>query len=104
MEEALGTSPDRLLARTGMNIAHKQPRAGQTKMGNIPAGNLEPQSASSKQYMDRSRTERPAALKAAIKGQLGQHRKPKLPEGQQQDVTEGVGMKEVAPPGFPRQA
>jgi hypothetical protein len=85
--ENLGTSPDRLLARTGMNMAHKFPRDGQTNLGNIPVMNTPGVSKDTADYADRKRAARSGDLKAAIKGQLGKHSKPNLPE---QDVEEGA--------------
>lgn len=84
--EGLGTSQDRLLARTGMNNAHKFPRDGQTNLGNIPGMNTPDASPETKAYADQQRAKRPGDLKAAIRGQLGKHHKPNLPE---QDVEEG---------------
>jgi hypothetical protein len=80
MSEALGTSPDRLLARTGMNDAHKFPRKDQTDLGNIPAMNYPDASPETKAYANQRRAARSSDLKAAIKGQHGQHHKPNLPE------------------------
>lgn len=90
--EGLGTSPDRLLARTGMNNAHKFPRDGQTDLGNIPGMNTPGASEKTNKYADQQRAKRPGDLKAAIKGQLGKHHKPNLPE---QSVTEGVNFAEM---------
>jgi len=86
--EALGTSPDRLRARTGMNTAHKFPRPGQTDLGNIPGMNTPGASPETKEFADQQRARRSGDLKAAIKGQLGQHRKPNLPES---GVAEATG-------------
>ena len=85
-EGSLGSSPDRLNARTGINISHKTPRLGQTELGNIPGGNHSDSSSETTEYMNRQRAERPEKLKSAIKGQLGKHHKPNLPE---QNVEEG---------------
>ena len=90
--EALGTGPDQLLARTDMNYAHKLPRDRQTNLGNIPGMNHPDASPETKAYADQQRAKRPGDLKAAIKGQLGKHIKPKLPE---QSVTEGVNFAEM---------
>ena len=84
--EALGTSPDRLLARRGMNNAHIFPRDGQTNLGTIPGMNHPDASLETNRYANQQRAARSSELKAAIKGQLGKHRKPKLPE---QGVVEG---------------
>jgi len=84
--EALGTSPDKLLARTGMNMAHKFPRKNQTNLGNIPGMNTPSASPETKAFADQQRARRSGDLKAAIRDQLGNHRKPNLPES---DVTEG---------------
>jgi hypothetical protein len=86
-EGSLGSSPDRLDARTGINISHKTPRLGQTNLGNIPGGNQPGSSRDTTAYMNAQRAERSAKLKSAIKGQLGKHHKPNLPE---QDVAEGM--------------
>jgi hypothetical protein len=89
-EGSLGSSPDRLDARTGINISHKTPRLGQTNLGNIPGGNQPGSSRDTTAYMNAQRAERSAKLKSAIKGQLGKHHKPNLPE---QDVAEGKPQK-----------
>ena len=86
-EGSLGSSPDRLDARTGINISHKTPRSGQTNLGNVPGGNQPGSSRDTTAYMNVQRAERSAKLKSAIKGQLGKHHKPNLPE---QDVAEGM--------------
>ena len=85
-EVAAGTSPDRLMARTGMNLPHKFPRTGQTNLGNIPGTNLPDSSEQTKKYGQEQRANRPDNLKAAIRDQLGKHNRPNLPE---QGVTEG---------------
>ena len=84
--EVAGTSPDRLMARTGMNLPHKFPRTGQTNLGNIPGTNLPDSSEQTKKYGQEQRANRPDNLKAAIRDQLGKHNRPNLPE---QGVTEG---------------
>lgn len=86
-EGSLGTSSDKLLARTGINIAHKVPRPGQTDKRDIPAGNLNDKH---KAYMDQQRAERPAKLKAAIKSHLGKHHTPNLPEEVEQLETNSL--------------
>ena len=74
-------SPDKLLARTGMNMAHKFPRAGQTNTRNIPAINLPGNSPETDAYAEKRRAERAKELKPAIKSALGTHGpKGKLPE------------------------
>jgi hypothetical protein len=79
--EALGTSPDRLLARTGMNNAHRFPRKGQTNLGNIPAMNTPGNSKETDAYAEKRRGDRAKQLKPAIKAALGTHGpKGKLPE------------------------
>ena len=85
-EVAAGTSPDRLMARTGMNLPHKFPRTGQTNLGNIPGTNLPDSSEQTKKYGQEQRANQPDNLKAAIRDQLGKHNRPNLPE---QGVTEG---------------
>ena len=80
LAEVLGTSPDRLMARTGMNLPHKFPRAGQTNLGNIPGTNLPDSSEQTKKYGQERRANRPDNLKAAIRDQLGKHNRPDLPE------------------------
>lgn len=75
--EAVGSHPDRLQARTGLNRVNKVPRKGQTDLRNIPSGNR-PDSKNS--YTDADRARQPSDLKAAIKGQLGKHKAPALPE------------------------
>ena len=84
--EVAGTSPDRLMARTGMNLPHKFPRTGQTNLGNIPGTNLPDSSEQTKKYGQEQRANRPDNLKAAIRDQLGKHNRPNLPE---QGVAEG---------------
>ena len=79
--EGLGTSPDKLLARTGMNNAHKFPRKGQTNLGNIPAMNTPGNSPETDAYAEKRRGDRKKELKPAIKAALGTHGpKGKLPE------------------------
>jgi len=74
-------SPDKLLARTGMNMAHKFPRAGQTNTRNIPAMNTPGNSPESDAYAEKRRGDRAKELKPAIKSALGTHGpKGKLPE------------------------
>jgi hypothetical protein len=74
-------SPDQLLARTGMNMAHKFPRAGQTNTRNIPAINLPGNSPETDAYAEKRRGDRAKQLKPAIKAALGTHGpKGKLPE------------------------
>ena len=85
-EVAAGTSPDRLMARTGMNLPHKFPRTGQTNLGNIPGTNLPDSSEQTKKYGQEQRANQPDNLKAAIRDQLGKHNRPNLPE---QGVAEG---------------
>lgn len=80
LAEVLGTSPDRLMARTGMNLPHKFPRTGQTNLGNIPGTNLPDSSEQTKKYGQERRANRPDNLKAAIRDQLGKHNRPDLPE------------------------
>jgi hypothetical protein len=92
-EGSLGSSPDRLDARTGINISHKTPRLGQTNLGNIPGGNQPGSSRDTTAYMNGQRAERSAKLKSAIKGQLGKHHKPNLPE--QDGVAEGKPQKKA---------
>ena len=71
--EALGTSPDRLLARTGMNDAHKFPRKDQTDLGNIPGMNTPGNSPGTDAYAEKRRGDREKELKPAIKAALGTH-------------------------------
>jgi hypothetical protein len=74
-------SPDKLLARTGMNMAHKFPRKGQTNLGNIPAMNTPGNSPETDAYAEKRRGDRAKELKPAIKATLGTHGpKSKLPE------------------------
>jgi len=74
-------SPDKLLARTGMNMAHKFPRKGQTNLGNIPAMNTPGNSPETDAYAEKRRGDRAKELKPAIKASLGSHGpKGKLPE------------------------
>jgi len=74
-------SPDKLLARTGMNMAHKFPRPGQTNLGNIPAMNTPGNSPETDAYAEKRRGDRAKELKPAIKSALGTHGpKGKLPE------------------------
>jgi hypothetical protein len=72
---------DTLLARTGMNSAHKFPRSGQTNLGNIPAMNTPGNSKETDAYAEKRRGDRAKQLKPAIKAALGTHGpKSKLPE------------------------
>jgi hypothetical protein len=74
-------SPDKLLARTGMNMAHKFPRKGQTNLGNIPGINTPGVSKDTADYAEKRRGDRAKQLKPAIKAALGTHGpKGKLPE------------------------
>ena len=75
-------SPDKLLHRTGMNNAHKFPRAGQTDTSNIPGPNTgKPMIQSMHKLGAKWRLDRKAQLKPAIKAALGTHGpKGKLPE------------------------
>jgi hypothetical protein len=74
-------SPDKLLARTGMNMAHKFPRKGQTNLGNIPGINTPGVSKDTADYAEKRRGDREKQLKPAIKAALGTHGpKGKLPE------------------------
>jgi hypothetical protein len=75
-------SPDKLLYRTGMNNAHKFPRAGQTDTSNIPGPNTgKPMIQSMHKLGAKWRLDRKAQLKPAIKAALGTHGpKGKLPE------------------------
>jgi hypothetical protein len=74
-------SPDKLLARTGMNMAHKFPRKGQTNLGNIPGINTPGVSKDTADYAEKRRGDRAKELKPAIKAALGTHGpKGKLPE------------------------
>jgi hypothetical protein len=74
-------SPDKLLARTGMNMAHKFPRPGQTNLGNIPGMNTPGVAKSTADYAEKRRGDRAKELKPAIKAASGTHGpKGKLPE------------------------
>jgi hypothetical protein len=74
-------SSDKLLARTGMNMAHKFPRAGQTNTRNIPAMNTPGNSPETDAYAEKRRGDRAKELKPAIKAASGTHGpKGKLPE------------------------
>jgi hypothetical protein len=85
-------SPDKLLARTGMNMAHKFPRKGQTNLGNIPGINTPGVSKDTADYAEKRRGDREKQLKPAIKAALGTHGpKGKLPEEVELDEKEGYG-------------
>ena len=72
---------DKLLARTGMNMAHKFPRKGQTDLGNIPKMNTPGNSPETDAYAEKRRGDRAKELKPAIRAALGTHGpKGKLPE------------------------
>jgi len=80
---ALTSKPhdDKLLARTGMNMAHKFPRKGQTNLSNIPGMNTPGVSKDTADYAEKRRGDRAKELKPAIKSALGTHGpKGKLPE------------------------
>ena len=82
-------SPDKLLARTGMNLPHKFPRKGQTDLGNIPGMNTPGVSKDTADYAEKRRGDRAKNLKPAIKAALGTHGpKGKLPE--EVELDEGV--------------
>jgi hypothetical protein len=84
--DGVGTHPDRLQARTGMNMAHKFPRPGQTDFKNIPGTNLPSGiSPETKKHGEKWRADRPANLKAAIKHTLGKHGHSALPENDDWD-------------------
>lgn len=68
---------DELLARTGMSRINKTPRPGQTDLRNIPAGN---RPDSRNKFTDADKEWQRKRLKAAIKGSLGKHTTPNLPE------------------------
>jgi len=68
---------DELLARTGMSRINKTPRPGQTDLRNIPAGN---RPDSRNKFTDADKESQRKRLKAAIKGSLGKHTTPNLPE------------------------
>jgi hypothetical protein len=75
-----GTSPDPLKARTGLNAVLRKPRAGQTNLKNIPAGNLP---GSRLKYSDDDKSRQRTLLKTAIKSTLANKEhgaKRKLPE------------------------
>jgi len=75
-----GTSPDPLLARTGLNKVLRKPRVGQTNLKNIPGGNLP---GSQYKFSDDEKTKQRASLKTAIKSTLANKEhgvKRKLPE------------------------
>jgi hypothetical protein len=102
-------SPDKLLARTGMNMAHKFPRKGQTNLGNIPGMNTPGVSKDTADYAERRRGDRAKELKPAIKAALGTHGpKGKLPEEVEQidelkksTVKSWLGQQNVVPPKKP---
>jgi hypothetical protein len=75
---------DELRARGGINSVNKTPRAGQTDLRNIPAGNYP---GSQRKFTDKDREDQPERLKSKIKATLGKHTRPNLPE---QDVSEGT--------------
>jgi hypothetical protein len=75
-----GTSPDPLLARTGLNKVLRKPRAGQTNLRNIPGGNLP---GSQYKFSDDDKIRQKTLLKTAIKSTLANKEhgvKRKLPE------------------------
>ena len=80
-EEVELEEADKLLARTGMNMAHKFPRPGQTNLGNIPGMNTPGVSKDTADYAEKRRGDRAKQLKPAIKAALGTHGpKGNLPE------------------------
>jgi len=90
-------SPDKLLARTGMNMAHKFPRKGQTNLGNIPAMNTPGNSPETDAYAEKRRGDRAKELKPAIKSALGTHGpKGKLPEEVELDEASPAKNQDVA--------
>ena len=62
---------DKLLARTGMNLAHKFPRKGQTNLGNIPIMNTPGNSPETDAFAKKRREDRAKQLKPAIRAALG---------------------------------
>ena len=97
--KASGTkqSPDKLLARTGMNMAHKFPRPGQTNLGNIPGMNTPGVAKSTADYAEKRRGDRAKELKPAIKAASGTHGpKGKLPEEVEIDEAAPKKMDDVA--------
>ena len=90
-------SPDKLLARTGMNMAHKFPRKGQTNLGNIPAMNTPGNSPETDAYAEKRRGDRAKELKPAIKASLGSHGpKGKLPEEVELDEATPAKNQDIA--------
>ena len=75
---------DQLGTRAGINSVNQKPRSGQTDMRNIPAGN-NPNARN--KFTDVDRERQPDELKKTIKGALGKHTTPNLPE---QDVAENL--------------
>ena len=70
---------DALRSRIGTNIVNKHPRQGQTDMRNIPVGNR-PDNTGSNKFTDKDRAAQQGNLKSKIKGSLGKHPTPNLPE------------------------
>lgn len=87
-------SPDKLLARTGMNMAHRFPRPGQTNLGNIPGMNTPNVSKDTADYAEKRRGDRAKDLKPAIKAALGTHG----PKGNLPEEVEQVNEKESYEP------
>ena len=81
-EVSLGTSPDKLRARTAIQSSGKFPRKGQTDFRNIPGINHPNASDETKAFGERNRANKNEVLKKAIKSAAGTHGpKGKLPEG-----------------------
>ena len=85
-EEVELDEADELMGREGINRVNKKPRPGQTNLRNIPAGN---HPNSQNKYSDDTRDAQPQRLKSAIKGSLGKHTKPNLPEEVELDEASG---------------
>jgi hypothetical protein len=68
---------DELISRTGRSMVNRHPRAGQTDLRNIPAGN---RPDSNRRFSDEDRARYPGDVKASIRRSLGTHTRPNLPE------------------------
>lgn len=76
-ETFLAEAPDPLQSRLGLNANNKHPRIGQTNLRDIPTDNYP---GAGRKFSDRDREQHPTRVKSAIKGALGTHTKPNLPE------------------------
>lgn len=84
---------DNLEKRIGINAVNRKPRAGQTNLKNIPAGNYP---GSQNKFTDRDKDLQKDQLKKDIKAKAGTHKKPNLPEEAELDEARGRPRKDAS--------